>query len=167
MRAHDDRGSSTRHDGAAAACLDPAHRASARARELRRRGTPHQQHASSVARRAATVRAACGVAVAGLEHQRALAAGHRQIDVEQHLRVEQRAVQLALRVVDAIALAQRIEAVALAGVQLSRERQRVEHRAEADTCRRRRPAGAELRVEERDVEGRVVDDQLRAADELA
>src|SRR4051812_128954 len=46
--------------------------------------------------------------------QRGLAAGHREIDVQQNLRVEQRAVQLAMRVVDFVALAQCIEAVALA-----------------------------------------------------
>ncbi len=49
--------------------------------------------------------------------------------------VEQRAVQLAMRVVDAVALAQRVEAVALAGVHLARQRQRVEHLQTAATWR--------------------------------
>ena len=50
------------------------------------------------------------------------------------------------------------------------ERERVEHAAERRACRPcpdflREPR--ELRVEERDVERRVVDDQLRVGDELA
>ena len=100
------------------------------------------------------------------EHQRRLAAGHREIDVQQDLRVEQRAVQLAMRVVDAVALAQRIEAVALARVHLARERQRVDHRAEVAHPARRTGQALQLRVEERDVERRVVNHQLRAVDEL-
>ena len=73
------------------------------------------------------------------EHQRRLAAGHREVDVEQDLRVEQSAVQLAVRIVDAIALAERVETVALSRMHLARERQGVEHRAQiarsAAACR--------------------------------
>ena len=98
------------------------------------------------------------------ERQGGLAAGHGEVDVREDARVEQRAVQLAARVVDAVALAQRIETVALA---------RDAARARAPACRapgRSPRAGAappgrraELGVEEGDVEGGVVDHELRAA----
>ena len=52
-----------------------------------------------------------------LEGQCCLATGHGQIDVHQQLGIEQRAVVLAAGVVDAVALAQGIESVALAGMQ--------------------------------------------------
>ena len=54
---------------------------------------------------------------------------HRQIDIRQDPRIQQRAVQLAVRIVDRITLAQRVQAIALAGVHLARQRQRVEHAA--------------------------------------
>src|SRR5690606_30341070 len=50
------------------------------------------------------------------QQQRGLATGHDQVDVCQDLGVEQGAVQITLGVVYAVALAQRIEAVALIGV---------------------------------------------------
>ena len=62
-----------------------------------------------------------------VDRQRLLAARHREVDVGEQPRVEQGAVQRALRVVHAEALAQRIEAVALAREQLARQRQRVGH----------------------------------------
>ena len=65
-----------------------------------------------------------------------------------------------------VALAQRIEAVALARVHLARERQRVDHGAEVAHPARGARQALQLRVEERDVERRVVNDQLRAVDEL-
>ena len=71
-----------------------------------------------------------------------------------------------MRVVDVVALAERVEAVALARVHLPRERQRVDHRAEVahPACGARQ--ALQLRIEESDVECRVVDDELRAVDEL-
>ncbi len=107
-----------------------------------------------------------------VQGERALPARHRQVDFEQQVGVEQRAVQVAVRVVDRIALAQRVEAVALARVHLARERQRVEHAADV-ACRQRLLEHAllgqqrELRIHEGDVERRVVDDQLGVGDELA
>src|SRR6187549_2778549 len=74
-------------------------------------------------------------------------------------------MKLALGVVDAVPLAQCVETVALAGMQAARERERVEDLAEsrhgADIARQAR----ELGVEETDVEGRVMDDELGAVDE--
>src|SRR5688572_26673827 len=93
------------------------------------------------------------------ENQRRLAAGHGQIDVEQDLRIEQCAVQLAMRVVDAVALAQRIKAVALTRMHLPRQRQRVDHRAELAHAPRGARQTLQLRVEERDVERGVVNHQ--------
>ena len=60
--------------------------------------------------RAITVRSIPG------QRQAGLATGHGQVNVGQDLGVEQGAVQLTARVVDTIAFAQRIEAVALARV---------------------------------------------------
>ena len=70
-----------------------------------------------------------------VERQRALPAGHGEIHVDENPGVEQRAVQFALGVVDAVALAERIETVALSGMQAARQRERVEHLA--DLQRRR------------------------------
>jgi hypothetical protein len=47
-----------------------------------------------------------------------------------------------VRVVDGVALAQRIEAVALAGMHVARERQRVEHRAGFAQAASRKAGGA-------------------------
>ena len=47
-----------------------------------------------------------------------LAAGHRQIDLGQNLGVEQGAMQRTVRVVDAVAIAQGVEVVLLARVQI-------------------------------------------------
>ena len=100
------------------------------------------------------------------EHQRRLTARHREIDVEKDLRVEQCAVQLAMRVVDVVALAERVEAVALARVHLPRERQRVDHRQRSPIRRAAARQTLQLRIEESDIECRVVDDELRAVHEL-
>ncbi len=61
------------------------------------------------------------------EPQVALAAGHGQVDVGQDLGVEQRAVQAAAAVVHFVALAQGVEAVALARVQVAGQFQGVQH----------------------------------------
>ena len=65
------------------------------------------------------------------ELQHRLAAGHRQIHVRENLGIEERAVKLPRRVVDLVALAQRIEAVALAWVKLARQRETVDDPAAA------------------------------------
>jgi hypothetical protein len=99
-----------------------------------------------------------------VERERRLAAAHGEVDVREDARIEQRAVQVAARVVHLVALAERVQAVALPGMQAPRERQRVEHAADVGD----RPAGArerQLRVEEADVEFRIVDDELGALDE--
>ena len=102
---------------------------------------------------------------AEIHRQRLLPARHREPDLGQQQRIEQRAVQAAVRVVDAEALAQRIEAVALAGEHLAGERQRV-GQLPVGRRRGRVPGERELDVEERDVERRVVDDPLGAAREI-
>jgi hypothetical protein len=104
--------------------------------------------------------------VALAERQRTLPARHGEVHLEQQVGVEQRAVQVAMRVVHRVTLAERIESVALARVHLPRHLQRIEHRAMvADPAWRvRQPS--EFGIEERDVERRVVDDELRAAQEL-
>ena len=75
-----------------------------------------------------------------VEAEGGLAAAHREVDVRQDAGVEQRAVQVAAGVVDAVALAERIEVVALARVHAARERERVEDAAAiGDACARSRP----------------------------
>src|SRR4029453_10536846 len=89
---------------------------------------------------------------------------HREVDVGQKLRVEQRAVHRALCVVDAEPLAQRIEAVAFAGEEIASERECIDHaRMEVATFREHRLF--ELEVEECEVERRVVDDPFGALGE--
>ena len=72
---------------------------------------------------------------------------------------------LARRIVDFQPLAQRIERVALAGVQLARQRQAVGDGA-AQVADAAVAQAIELGVEEADVELGVVDDQFGAGDEL-
>ena len=83
----------------------------------------------------------CAATSLSIERQGDLAAGHGQVDVREDAGIEQRAVQFAARVVDAVALAQRIQIVALPGMHLARERQRVQHLAHARASWRRLPRG--------------------------
>ena len=96
---------------------------------------------------------------AGLEPERGLAAAHGEVHVREDARIEQRAVQVAAGVVDAVALAERVEAVALAGMHAPRERERVADAAVIGNPRRA-PCGRELGVQEADVELRIVDHEL-------
>src|SRR5688572_25485523 len=96
--------------------------------------------------------------------ERLLATRHRDPHVGEQLRVEERPVQRAARVVDAVALAERVERVLAARVRLARHLQRVAHGA--DGAHARAADALELGVEEGDVEGRVVDQELRALHEL-
>src|SRR4030095_6595224 len=64
------------------------------------------------------------------QDESALPTCHRQVDVGKDPCVQQCAVELAMRVVDRIALAKCVEAVALAGMHLACEHQRVEYRAQ-------------------------------------
>ena len=104
------------------------------------------QHAGAAASHARTVLAGLRWRRAVVERERALPARHRQVDLEQQVGVEQRAVQVAVRVVDRVALAQRVEAVALPGVHLPRERQRVEHLAAVAHAEPRRPVASARRA---------------------
>ena len=98
-----------------------------------------------------------------LDNQAVLAAGHRQINFRQQLRIQQRAMQRARRIVDLVTLAQRIEAVALARMQIFGHAQRV------DDCgtisgeflfAHQRQFG----IEKADIEWCVVNDQFGAGD---
>ena len=72
--------------------------------------------------------------------------------------------QDAVAVVDVQALAQRIQAVALAGIGLARQSQGIQHRAVVADAAVGRPQPRQLGVEEAQVEGRVVDDEFRPFD---
>ncbi len=65
-----------------------------------------------------------------------------------------------------VAFAQRVQAVALARMHLTRERQGVDDLADVARLSRRPRQTLQLGIEEGQVERRVVDDQLGAADEL-
>src|SRR5688500_15149945 len=97
--------------------------------------------------------------------QRSLAARHRQINLKQDLRIEQGAVQLAARVVHAIALAQCIKRVPLTGMHLARQRERIENRADATATPRTSREARELRIQTGHIEGRAVDHALSALEE--
>jgi len=77
-----------------------------------------------------------------IERQQALATGHRQVDIREDTRIEQRAVQLAMRIVDVVALAQCVEAVALTRMALAREQQRIDHAAQLADHDRFAPASS-------------------------
>ena len=106
-----------------------------------------------------------GAGLIAVERQAGLAARHREVDLGQDLRVEQRAVELALAVVDAVALRERVQAVALAGMQPAREDQRVEHAAALAHVLRHAGQAAQLVVQELHVELGVVDHELGALHE--
>ena len=100
------------------------------------------------------------------EFQHRLATSHRQVHVCENLGIEKRAVKLARRVVDLVALAQRIKAVALPRMKLPRQRETVENPAVAFHPQIRVPEPCEFVIEERYVEWGVVNDDLCARDEF-
>ena len=85
------------------------------------------------------------------------------IDLREQLRVEQRAVDGAVAAVDAVAVAQRIQAVLRAGVARAGEHDRVDHAMRADM---RMAAALQLAVEETEIEARIVRDQRAVGDEF-
>lgn len=107
-----------------------------------------------------------GRARLSIEHQARLPAGHGEINLRQNLRIEQSPVQLASRRIDVVPLRERIEIVALPGVQAARELQRIQYVAVFAYIRWQMLESPELMIHEGDVEVRVVDDELRAAEEL-
>src|SRR3569832_2499428 len=68
-----------------------------------------------------------------------------------------------MRVVDRIALAQGVEAVALAGMEPARMRERIEHRAIVAQLTVLPAELLQFMIDEADIEGRIVDDEFRAA----
>ena len=84
------------------------------------------------------------------------------IDFDQNFRVEQRAVSDPPRAIDAIAIAQGVQAVRLSGVLSSREQKRVDDALHAD---RRAAELRQLRVDEAHIEFGIVDDERGIADE--
>jgi hypothetical protein len=103
-----------------------------------------------------------------VHHQAFLAAGHGQVDLGQQFRVQQGAVELPVRVVDAVLAAQRVERVALARAHVAGHLQRIDD-AGADPVRTFHFGVAEqpeFVVEEFHVEAGVMDHQLGFADEV-
>ena len=99
-------------------------------RQLRRRRGYHPQRCLPRRRALPRLRAASRAGLRRpVEGEGRLPSRHREIDVRQDLRVQQSPVLLAVRVVDPVPRAERIQAVALAGVQLPCEDQGVGDRA--------------------------------------
>ena len=84
------------------------------------------------------------------------------IDFNQNFRVEQRAVSDPPRAIDAIAIAQGVQAVRLSGVLSAREQKRVDDALDAD---RLAAEPRQLRVDEAHIEFGIVDDERGIADE--
>ena len=106
--------------------------------------------------------AACGAMVPSAK-RRLPAAEQLEIDLRQNLGVEQRAVLGAGAVVDAVAGAERVEAVRSVRMAAARQQQRVD---EAMLRDRRAAAEPELHVDEAAVEAGIVRDQRAVADEV-
>src|SRR5260221_6898344 len=100
-----------------------------------------------------------------LHHESCLAERHREVAVGREASIEQRAVPGAVGVVHEVALAQRIERVLPAGVQLACKGQRIGDLGEV-LRELAEPGAAELEIQELDVELGVMDDQLGAGDEI-
>src|SRR5450830_571632 len=94
-----------------------------------------------------------------LHAEAVLAARHGQVDVGQQFGVQQRAVQLAVGVGDAVAVAQGVERVALAGVHFFRLHQGIDHAVHLLVDRWQVQA-LQFGVEEADIKRCVVDDQF-------
>src|SRR6267143_7279899 len=94
-----------------------------------------------------------------------LAMTRGQVALGEQPRVEQRAMQRAVGVIDEIAFAKRVEGVPLAGMQLAREGKRIGDLRHM-LAEPAEPGELELQVEELDVEVCVVDDQLGAVNEV-
>jgi hypothetical protein len=97
------------------------------------------------------------------EDERALpASSELAIDIDENFRIEQRAVPDSPRAIDAVAIAQSVEAVRLSGMLSSRQHKRVDDPVHAD---RLTPEPRQLRVDEAHIEFGIVDDERRITDE--
>src|SRR4051812_17793046 len=96
--------------------------------------------------------------------KRGLTTRHRKIDVRQYPRVEQGTVQLAPGVINAIALAQSVQIVALPRMHGAGERERIQHAAKRRNSARLRRQPCEFCIQKRYVERRVVNYELRIVD---
>lgn len=91
-----------------------------------------------------------------------LSARHAQIDFGQQFGIQQSAVQGTVRVVDLVAVTQRIQIVLLAGMQVLGHFQGIENRV----VQQRQTGQCQFGIEEAHIERRVVDDQFSAGDEF-
>lgn len=100
-----------------------------------------------------------------LEEKRRLAAGHREVDLGQELRIQQRAMEAAMGVIDPITAAQGVKAITLPWVFPSCELEGIKNLAEIVDQGRVRRQQAELVIQEADIKGGVVDNELSPFDE--
>src|SRR6185369_11942516 len=131
-------------------------------RQLFRAGSNHDQFqlADGDSRRRRGLRRRFDV-----DDQAVLSARHCEESLGQQIGVEQRAMQRACRIVDLVALAQRIQTVSLSRIQLARQLQRIDD-IRAVLRDRLQIEQVEFAIEEPGVERRVVDYQLGAAYEI-
>lgn len=109
--------------------------------------------------------ATTGFIAGGHQIESGLAPRHHQINVGQDLGIQQGAVQGAVGIVDAVTAAQGIQRVTLTGEQPPRHGQGIGDLAELPSLEPQ-PQLVKLVIHEAHVEGRIVDDELRAADKL-
>ncbi len=86
-----------------------------------------------------------------VDGERLLPTRHREVYLGQQLRVEQRSVERAVGIVDAEALAQRVQVVALAGERVAGESEGIDD-PPVRVRAARQPGEAQLGIEEREVE---------------
>ena len=99
-----------------------------------------------------------------MQAQGRLTAGHGQEYIGQDLRVQQRTVQGPGRVVDTVALAQGVQAVALAWVAGPGKNQRIGNRAQGCGQGRLGIQALQFSVNESHIKGSVVNDQFSTVD---
>ncbi|ENN84312.1 hypothetical protein RHSP_20941 [Rhizobium freirei PRF 81] len=133
------------------------------AQPARQRTGPRQNIGNDILRLIALTRTSRR-AIGAAETKRSLtAADHLDIDFGQQFGVEQRSVLGAMRIVDAVAPAERIQRIRTHGVLTPGHGQRVDHHIRQD----RRPAEpCELRIDEAHIEGGVVGDPFGVAEEF-
>jgi len=97
--------------------------------------------------------------------ERRLPTGHGEIDIPQEASIKERAVQIAVRVIHAVAFTQCIKVIALPRMQAARKRERVKDARHRSNGSHRPRDACKFRIEKADIEGRVVNHQLRFGDE--
>ena len=128
-------------------------------------GLDHTQIEAGTIDRAGRQGLSTGFRTVAIKGKGRLPTGHCQIDVSQQMRIQQRTVEFTTGVVDVVTLAERVQAVALTGMQTTRETQRIDDRTDCSHGVWRASGSLELGIEKAHIEVGIVDDQLGTGDE--